>query len=343
MFNRRNVAAAVALGAFSIGSPLLSQEQTGKAGASDTGCPTPAEAASSIVTSRALALFSPRAQVALADAIIRNWRAAEDAEINTPLRIQHFLTQIATETGGFRRIDENLDYSAARLRTVFPRRVSPEQAERLAHHPRAIANHVYGGRLGNVKADDGWRYRGSGFIQLTGRANFRERAKFLGSGDLPLEDNPDLARTPTPGFLAAVSYWKKREINSVADRDDLVAVRLRVNGGTTGLPAARIWLARARRIFKSGRTESTEAFMPDAEEMFAVQLRLQEAKGLTSEVRESLNEEIARDPAELTESLEQFQLEEGIPETGLYDEDTLYEMTELGSQDPDPSDGSSTR
>jgi putative chitinase len=297
----------------------------------------PVESGSSIVTAERLARFSPRARADLTLAIIRLWRSPEPAELVTPLRVQHFFAQIATETGGFARIDENMNYSARRLLQVFPRRVTPEQAQRLANRPERIANHVYGGRLGNREPGDGWLYRGSGFMQLTGRANFRDRGIMIGR---PLEAQPELVRQPEPGFETAAAYWTARRINDAADRDNLTTVRKLVNGGTNGLAESKVWLARAKRIFvdgtgpqesSPGETAPIEA-APEAlspEELAAVEDILA-ADGLYQRgPQESANDGSVS--PELREALREFQIENNLPATGEYDEDTLYA---LGTPDP---------
>lgn len=145
----------------------------------------------------AIKRFSPRAKDELVNALVEYKQYLENAQINSPLRLTHFLAQIATETGGIRRIDENMNYSGALLLHVFgSKRISPAMAQKLSGKPQAIANYVYGDRLGNRGRDtnDGWDYRGSGFIQLTGRLNFRNRGREVG---LPLEERPELARRPS--------------------------------------------------------------------------------------------------------------------------------------------------
>jgi putative chitinase len=102
-----------------------------------------------------LARFSPRARADLVAVILQQWKLAEAASIDSADRVHHFVAQIETETGGLRLIAENLNYSAERLLEVFPRRVTPQQAEQLAHKPVLIANHIYNGRLGNRLPNDG--------------------------------------------------------------------------------------------------------------------------------------------------------------------------------------------
>jgi putative chitinase len=223
-----------------------------------------------MVTAERIRRFAPRARPDLVAAIVENWSAAEAAGINTPLRVPHFMAQIATETGGFRAIEENLNYSSDRLRQVFPSRVSAALAKKLAGNPKAIANHVYGSRLGNRKGtDDGWVYRGSGFIQTTGRSNFAA---------VGAEDDPDSLRRPDEGFLAAVAYWEDRGCNAAADADNLTKVRRLVNGGTNGLAEAKVWLAKAKRIFTGvapTKAPTVSAKLPRFE-VEAIQKRLRE-------------------------------------------------------------------
>lgn len=264
-----------------------------------------------------LARFSPRARADLVAAIVSQWKLAEAADIKSTNRVHHLIAQMATETSGFRLVSENMNYSAERLLKVFPTRVTAQQAEQLAHKPVAIANHVYGGRLGNRLPNDGWDYRGSGLLQLTGRGNFSARGKELG---LPFEDDPEMVRTPDPAFQAAVAYWKARRINLLADLDDLNKVRFAVNGGANGLSEAGIWLARAKRYLVGGGARDADR---GAEEMIAVERTLRSLGYLETS---KSGERSA--PDDLDKSLKQFQRSRGLPETGQVDEDTLYELVD---------------
>jgi predicted chitinase len=262
-----------------------------------------------------LARFSPRARADLVAVILQQWKIAKAADINTTPRVHHFLAQMATETGGFRVIAENMNYSADRLLKVFPRRVTPEQAQRLAHNPVAIANHVYNGRLGNRLSNDGWDYRGSGLIQLTGRANFASRGLEL---NLPLENNPELVRTPAAAFQAAVAFWTARKLNDIADTDELHDVRVAVNGGTNGLPEARVWLARAQRYLIGAAPRDA-----DEEESVAIEGTLRSLGFLGTPKSGDRNA-----PDEVDTAVKEFQRSRGLPETGQVDEDTLYELVD---------------
>lgn len=163
---------------------------------------------------------------------------ASKFEINTPLRLAHFLSQCAHESGGFKFVTENLNYSADGLKKVFGKYFTqPGLAEAYARKPEKIASRVYGGRMGNGNeaSMDGWKYRGRGYIQLTGKSNY---TTFDGFVDDDIVNNPDLVATKYP-LLSAAWFFHKNGINSVSDKgatDAVVtSVTKRVNGGTNGL------------------------------------------------------------------------------------------------------------
>lgn len=154
-----------------------------------------------------------------------------EAAIDTPRRMAAFLANVAHETGGGRRLVENLNYSAERLRAVWPSRfASVQEAEPYARNPEALANKVYGGRMGNVQPGDGWRYRGRGLIQITGRANYTA---------LGYADRPEWLETREGAAVSACRYWMINGLNATADTGDIEAVRRRVNGGAIGLDDVR--------------------------------------------------------------------------------------------------------
>lgn len=164
------------------------------------------------------------------------------------LRLAHFLAQTATETGGFRALSENLNYSVAGLMATWPTRFATRAvAEDYAMQPEKLANAVYANRLGNgpPESGDGWRFRGRGLIQLTGRDNYVARARETG---LPLVADPAMAADPAVSVRIACAYWLSRNIHGAADADDIVRVRRLVNGGQHGLADARIYLRRAKAI-----------------------------------------------------------------------------------------------
>ena len=158
--------------------------------------------------------------------------------IDNPLKLSHFLSQCAHESGNFKFVRENLNYSADGLRKIFPKYFPTiEVANKYARQPEKIANKVYGGRMGNgdEASGDGYRFRGRGFIQLTGKDNYAAFDKFV---DDDIMANPDLVSTKYP-LTSAAFFFHKNKLWDVCDKghgDDVVlAVTKRVNGGTHGL------------------------------------------------------------------------------------------------------------
>jgi len=145
--------------------------------------------------------------------------------------IDDFLGQVLHESAMLERLEEGLNYSADRLMAVWPRRF-PTQSDALPYvrNPEALANRVYGGRLGNTEPEDGWRYRGRGLVQITGRDNYRATGQTLG---IDLEADPDQLADPTIALRASIAWWEKNLPDSVMG--NIAAVTKRVNGGTVGL------------------------------------------------------------------------------------------------------------
>ena len=194
-----------------------------------------------------LARLSPTASPAIIVGIVANARLLDQAGINTPIRLRHFLARVCVETGGLRSLEENLSYTAQRLTQVWPNRFPTiAAATPFAKNPQKLANSVYGGRLGNFKPDDGWTYRGSGLLQNTGRENFELVEDGTG---LPVVDHPEMLRSFPGALEAATIFWTKRNINALADQNDVAGVCKKVNGGTNGLADQRIWLAKAAKIW----------------------------------------------------------------------------------------------
>ncbi len=163
---------------------------------------------------------------------------AKRFEINTPLRLAHFLAQCGHESGGFKATQENLNYSANGLRGIFSKYFKEAGlAESYQRNPQKIASRVYGGRMGNgpESTGDGYKFRGRGYIQLTGKDNYTAFGKAIGVDILA---NPDLVATKYP-LLSAAWYWNSRKLNAVADQGATDAVVTKatklVNGGTIGL------------------------------------------------------------------------------------------------------------
>ncbi len=211
----------------------------------------PAVAGELTVTADKLRRLAPNARDSIvvplddtADAVLAEFDINENSR-----RLTHFLAQIAHECGGFRRIEENLNYSAQRLREVWPSRFpTAAVANRYARKPEKIANRAYANRIGNgpESSGDGWRYRGRGLIQLTGRANYD---KFGGLAGIDLENNPDRAREPDTALRVAAAYWDSKNLNAQADLNRITAITRAINGGLNGLEDRRAYHERARAIW----------------------------------------------------------------------------------------------
>ena len=161
----------------------------------------------------------------------------EKFQINTPLRLAHFLAQCGHESGNFKAVQENLNYSADGLKKIFPKYFPGNLSESYARNPEKIASKVYGGRMGNgdESTKEGFKFRGRGYIQLTGKSNYTAFAKSIGEDTI---SNPDLVATKYP-LASAAWFFSKNGLNSIADKGadsaTVTAVTKRVNGGTIGL------------------------------------------------------------------------------------------------------------
>jgi len=158
--------------------------------------------------------------------------------ITNPLRLSHFLSQCAHESGNFTLVRENLNYSSDGLLKVFPKYFKDRAtADKYARKPEMIANRVYASRMGNgdEASGDGFKFRGRGFIQLTGKDNYKQFSTFIGEDCVA---NPDLVATKYP-LTSAAFFFDKNGLWAICDKgatDDIVtAVTKRVNGGTHGL------------------------------------------------------------------------------------------------------------
>jgi putative chitinase len=164
---------------------------------------------------------------------------ASKFNINTPLRLAHFLAQCGHESGGFKVTSENLNYSAKGLMGIF-KKYFPTQAlaESYQRQPQKIANKVYASRMdnGSEASGDGYKFRGRGYIQLTGRANYTAFGKAINED---IANNPDVV-SGKYALLSAAWFWSKNGLNTLADGGatdaTVTSITKRVNGGTIGLP-----------------------------------------------------------------------------------------------------------
>ena len=168
--------------------------------------------------------------------------AASRFDISTPDRMAAFLAQTAHESGGFKRLAENLNYSAQALVKTWPSRFDAATAQAYARKPEKIANKVYASRMGNgdEASGDGWRYRGRGLIQITGRENYAACGAALG---LPLLTQPELLEQPDGAAMSAAWFWQTNGCNELADVADFATITRRINGWLTGQSdRVRYWI-----------------------------------------------------------------------------------------------------
>jgi putative chitinase len=164
-------------------------------------------------------------------------QCASQFDINTRLRLAHFLAQCGHESGGFKFTIENLNYSEEGLKKTFKKYFPADVAKSHARQPEKIASRVYAGRMGNgdEASKDGWKYRGRGYIQLTGKSNY---AAFDASVEDDILAEPELVEKKYP-LLSAAWFWNSRSLNDLADQGSsdatVEAITRKVNGGTNGL------------------------------------------------------------------------------------------------------------
>lgn len=185
--------------------------------------------------------------------------------ITNERRVAHFLSQCAHESGGFKRLEENLNYSAKALRAVFGRYFgdAPKaDADEYARNPEMIANRVYNDeyrkyKMGNTEEGDGWRFRGRGLKQLTGRDNYTRFGKSVG---MTAEEAAEYVATPAGAIESACWFWDANNLNDIADTDDVKRMTKKINGGTIGLDD------RMRRYGQAMDVLGMEASQLEAEE-----------------------------------------------------------------------------
>lgn len=204
--------------------------------------------------------------------------------IHTPLRICHFLAQVLHESALMRSVRENLNYSASSLLKVFSKYFKTEaEAERYARKPQMIANKVYAGRMGNgdEASGDGFRYRGRGLIQLTGKNNYRKFSDWI-SDDLVSQ--PDRVASDY-AVHSAVYFWTTKHLNEHADVDDIRRITKIINGGYHGLAKREELLHKAKEVFgvEQSSPPQVERLSDATHEVTATSLRLRSEPKKTPE------------------------------------------------------------
>ena len=184
-------------------------------------------------------------------------------DIDTALLVAHVMAQISHECGAGREVVESLDYTAERMMQVWPSRFRTlASAAPYAHAPRALANKVYNGRMGNVVgSDDGWTFRGRGAAQTTGREGYARLAKATG---LDLIGDPELINDPRFFLMCGVGDFVACGCLPFARADDVVGVTRRLNGGTIGLAQRRAWLVRWKTALADTPVIAAPPLVPEA-------------------------------------------------------------------------------
>jgi len=186
------------------------------------------------ITSEQFSLLFPNNKEALA------WTDALNSilpqyNINTIHRVAGFLAQCGHESNGFTVLSENLNYGAAGLKTVFGKYFKTTDPLQYERKPEKIANHVYCNRMGNgdEASGDGWKYRGRGPIQITGKNNYTSFSTDMG---IDVMTSPDMVSTnKRVALLSAIWFWNKNDLNTIADNNDIKGMTQRINGGVNGL------------------------------------------------------------------------------------------------------------
>lgn len=228
-------------------------------------------------------------------------------EVNNYLRVCHFLAQASHEAASFRTLQEYASGAA------------------------------YEGRkdLGNVKAGDGVRYKGRGIFQLTGRANYRAIGQKIG---MDLENNPELAESPEVSVLTALEYWKSRNLNPLADRDDVTSITKKINGGLNGFEDRKRYLAKAKSVIPKNFKFETKPIEPKPPEPVnpivppIVVAKLGDNSPYVADLQNMLIKKgwkLANDGIygpKTQQAVREFQQKNGLPVTGSIDTDTLNKL-----------------
>lgn len=175
----------------------------------------------------------------------------EEFAIDSPYRIAGFLSNVAHESAGFKFVSENLNYSAASLMRVWSSRFSTvEIAQRYAMQPEKIANRAYADRMGNgdEASGDGWKFRGRGLIQLTGKNNY---VAYSMACDNEALQHPEIVEQPKYAAESAGWFWSVNRLNQLADNQDIVGMAKRINGGINGLDDRQMKYSQVMSYFES--------------------------------------------------------------------------------------------
>ena len=206
-------------------------------------------------TLAAISHVAPEATENYLEAIRNGAPMFEQHGITTGLRMAHFLAQVMAETGGLKVLRESMFYNVPRMREIFgvgnhSANITAHEAPNFAHNEHALAERVYGSgnpgkaeELGNTEPGDGFRYRGNGLLQTTGRGAHRAMGKKFG---LDFENNPDLVTLPEHALKPALQEWSDGNLNHFADINDIRQITKTINGGLNGFPDRKAFFARLK-------------------------------------------------------------------------------------------------
>lgn len=201
-----------------------------------------------IITEENIRLIMPLARSAAVYAPMLT-RAIKEFSIDSPLRAAAFLAQVAHESTQLNRTDENLNYSAEALHAKFNKYFSALTDMSYYHRqPERIANRIYANRMGNgdEQSGDGWKYRGHGLIQLTGRYMFEQYQAATG---VPVLEQPGLLLMAPDAARSAAWFWATNGLNELADAGNFIRITRRINGGTDGLTQRQAFYSAAKQVF----------------------------------------------------------------------------------------------
>ena len=199
-----------------------------------------------------MATFAPRARPEFVNALVSsgNYLLLGFGINKTAERLAVFLAHIANETEGFTKSTEpGSYYTKTRLMLIFPNRFDAAKAEQYAGQPEKIFNYIYASRMGNgpESSGDGWRFRGRGYLQFTGRTAYERYSKEVG---IDLVQNPDLMADPNVSLLIAALFWTKNGLNELADKDDLRGISRKVTGSAVGFGDLNNWTTKAKKLLQ---------------------------------------------------------------------------------------------
>ena len=243
---------------FSHKSLMVPDGQTDEGTETDTEN-APALSALLTKTLAALKKVAPNARDNYLQGIRQGGPLFDEHGITTSLRMSHFLAQAMVETGSFRVLRESMNYSVPQMLKIFgvgkhSAKITPAEAPTLAHNEPALAERVYGlgnpkkaKELGNTTAGDGFRYRGNGVLQTTGRGAHRKMGQAFG---LDFEGNPDLVTAVEHVLKPALREWSDNNLNKFADQNDIRTITLRINGGLNGFEDRKAFFAKLLPLLK---------------------------------------------------------------------------------------------